>query len=88
MFAAYAVAIGCAGSSNATKLTPRSTMSVCWRAGDDVAEPHAADGVGRQPRLHPDVDADAVERRPCGGTASSAAATSAGALAGDAGDAT
>ena len=30
---------------------------------DDVAEPHAADGVGRQPRVHPDLDRHALQRQ-------------------------
>ena len=54
--------------------------------GDDVAESHAADGVGRQPRVHPDLDVDAVERELAAERPIGRRSIRSGTLAGDAGD--
>src|SRR6516164_8770194 len=39
MFASYAIFKGWPDSSNAAKLRPRSTISVCWRAATTCANP-------------------------------------------------
>jgi len=50
-------------SSNEAKLTPPFDDQRVLMSCDDMPEPHAADGVGCQPGLHPDLDANAVQRQ-------------------------
>ena len=58
-----AVRSGPPRSSNADEADAAFDDQRVVAGGDDVAEAHPADRVGRQPRLHADVDRDAVDRR-------------------------
>ena len=61
MPAAYAVAVGRPSSSSGDETDAALDDQAVMAVGDDVAEAHAPDGVEGQPRLHSNLDGDAVD---------------------------